>query len=157
MSSVEKATIKDAPQIHKLVNSFADKGEMLARPLSEIYENIRDYFVVREGAEVAACAALHIAWADLAEVKSLAVSAAQQHRGMGESLVRACVDEAESLGIGTVFCLTYKPVFFGKCHFVEVDKKELPHKVWGECYRCSKFPDCDETAMIFKTGATVSV
>src|SRR5208283_5287014 len=63
MSAVEKAKINDAPQIHRLVNSFAERGEMLARPLSEIYENIRDYFVVRKAGDVVACAALHIAWA----------------------------------------------------------------------------------------------
>ena len=63
---VEKATIKDAPQIHKLVNYFAEKGDMLPRALSEIYENTRDYFVVREEGRVVACAALHIYWSDLA-------------------------------------------------------------------------------------------
>ncbi|GAI16095.1 unnamed protein product, partial [marine sediment metagenome] len=39
---VEKARISDVPQMHQLINYFADKGEMLARSLSEIYENIRD-------------------------------------------------------------------------------------------------------------------
>ena len=154
---VEKATIKDAPQIHKLVNSFAERGQMLARPLSEIYENIRDFFVVRENGGVIACAALHISWADLAEVKSLAVDAAHQRRGFGDTLVAACLAEAASLGIATVFCLTYQPVFFGKCGFKEVEKKELPHKVWGECYRCPKFPDCDESAMTFTVGAATGV
>ncbi len=60
--------------MHQLINSFAEKGEMLARPLSEIYENIRDYFVVREDEQVIACAALHVSWSDLAEIKSLAVA-----------------------------------------------------------------------------------
>ena len=66
---IEKALIADATQIHKLINTFAEQGQMLARPLSEIYENIRDFFVVRDHDRVLACAALHIAWADLAEVK----------------------------------------------------------------------------------------
>ena len=154
---IEKATIKDAPQIQKLVNSFAERGQMLARPLSEIYENIRDFFVVRENGSVIACAALHISWADLAEVKSLAVEANHQRQGYGDALVAACLAEANSLGIATIFCLTYQPAFFGKCGFKEVEKKELPHKVWGECYRCPKFPDCDESAMTFTTNVTASV
>ncbi len=54
MNPVEKAKISDATQIHQLINYFANKGEMLARPLSEIYENIRDYFVVRDGEQVIA-------------------------------------------------------------------------------------------------------
>ena len=37
---VEKARISDAQRMHELINSFADKDEMLARALSEIYENL---------------------------------------------------------------------------------------------------------------------
>jgi len=146
--TIEKASIEDAIQIHKLINSFAERGEMLARPLSEIYENIRDFLVVRENGQVIACAALHIAWADLAEVKSLAVSEEHRRQGLGERLVQACLDEARKLGIPNVFCLTYVKPFFEKCGFVEEDKASLPHKIWGECYRCPKFPHCDETALI---------
>ena len=146
---VEKAKINDATQIHRLINHFADKGEMLARPLSEIYENIRDYFTVRQDERVIACAALHINWEDLAEIKSLAVSEESQKHGLGDQLIAACLKEAESLGIPTVFCLTYGPAFFEKCGFSLVDKSELPHKVWGECYRCPKFPNCDEVALVY--------
>ena len=149
---VEKATIADAKQIHKLVNSQAEQGQMLARPLSEIYENIRDFFVIKDGDKVLACAGLHISWSDLAEVKSLAVETERRRQKMGTALVKACLEEASSLGIETVFCLTYQPVFFGTCGFKTVEKKELPHKVWGECYRCPKFPDCDESAMTFRAA-----
>ncbi len=147
---VEKATIHDAAQIHKLINSFANKGEMLPRSLSEIYENIRDYFVVRQGQQVIACAALHINWEDLAEVKSVVVTSNFHNKGIGDLMVDACLKEADELGIATVFCLTYAPDFFAKCGFALADKKELPHKVWGECYRCPKFPDCDESALIYR-------
>lgn len=146
---VEKARISDATEIHRLVNYFADKGEMLPRPLSEIYENIRDYFVIRQGERVVACAALHVNWVDLAEVKSLAVVEEHQQQRLGDKLVSACLKEADELGISTVFCLTYRPEFFNKCGFALVDKSELPHKVWGECYRCPRFPDCDESALIY--------
>jgi amino-acid N-acetyltransferase len=146
---IEKARIHDATQIHKLINYFADKGEMLPRPLSEIYENIRDYFVVRQGEQVIACSALHISWVDLAEIKSLAVTEDHQKQGIGDQLAEYCLKEADNLGIATVFCLTYIPEFFKKCGFSQVDKSELPHKVWGECYRCPKFPNCDESALIY--------
>jgi amino-acid N-acetyltransferase len=145
---VEKARMNDVPQIQKLINYFADRGEMLARPLSEIYENLRDFFVVRNGDEIQGCVALGIMWRDLAEVKSLAVLERAQRQGMGEALVTACMDEAKSLDVGTVFCLTYKPKFFEKQGFDYIDKEELPRKVWGECYRCPKYPDCDEIAMV---------
>ncbi len=158
MHAIEKAKIGDVPQIHQLVNSFAGKGQMLARPLSEIYENLRDYFVVRKEAKIIACVALHISWSDLAEVKALAVTSRNQKKGLGAKLVAACIKEAKVLEIPVIFCLTYKPEFFGKQGFIEVDKMALPKKVWTECYHCPKFPDCEETAMIFtvKEGAKLA-
>ena len=153
MKSVEKARIRDAATIHQLINYFADKGEMLPRALSEIYDNIRDYFVIRQGERVIACAALHISWEDLAEIKSAAVAEDSQQQGIGVQLVEACLKEAKELGIPTVFCLTYKPAFFEKFGFSQVDKMELPRKVWTECYRCPKFPDCDEVALTYHLEA----
>ncbi len=149
MIQVEKAKIADVPQIHKLVNGFAEKGLMLARPLSEIYESIRDFFVIKEGSKVVACAALHISWSDLAEIRSVAVAEDEQKKGLGARLVAACLKEAEELGINTVFCFTYQPEFFRKYNFVDIDKMELPRKVWTDCFRCPKFPNCDETALIY--------
>ena len=150
-----KARISDVPQMHKLVNYFAGKGEMLARSLSEMYENIRDYFVIREGERVIACVALHVSWSDLAEIKSLAVTENNQREGVGVQLVEACLREAKELGVPTIFCLTYKPGFFEKFGFSQVDKMELPRKVWTECYLCPKFPDCDEIALIYHLEAGV--
>ncbi len=145
---IEKAKIADAPQMHKLINDFAGQEQMLPRALSEIYENIRDYVVVKEGDRVVACGALHVSWADLAEVKSLAVAGDKQGQGIGADIVRICIEEARELGISTVFCLTYKPEFFEKCGFESIDKSALPRKVWGECYNCPKFPDCDEVPLV---------
>ena len=148
MNRVEKAKIQDVPQIHRLINYFADRDEMLARSLSEIYENIRDYFVVKQGEQVVACAALHISWSDLAEIKSVAVAEDSQKQGSGTQLIEACLKEAKELGIASVFCLTYQPGFFERFGLSQIDKMELPRKIWTECYRCPKFPDCDEVALI---------
>jgi amino-acid N-acetyltransferase len=145
---VDRARISDAAAMHQLINHFADQGQMLPRALSEIYEHIRDYFVVRDENRVTGCIALHVNWVDLAELKSLAVEDSRQNQGIGSSLVRACLDEARELGILTGFCLTRTANFFEKHGFHLVDKMELPHKVWAECYRCPKFPDCDEVALI---------
>jgi amino-acid N-acetyltransferase len=148
LSKIEKAKIQDVPQIHKLINHFADRDEMLPRSLSEIYENTRDYFVYRQDERVLACAALHIIWSDLAEVKSVAVADEHQKQGIGTMLMEACLKEARALGIPTVFCLTYRPAFFTRFGLSEIDKMELPRKVWTECFRCPKFPDCGEVALI---------
>ncbi|MFO7997044.1 MAG: N-acetyltransferase [Dehalococcoidia bacterium] len=145
---VEKARVSDAASMHQMISHFADKGEVLPRALSEIYEHIRDYFVVREAGQVVACAALHVTWIDLAEIRSLAVDEKEQKQRIGSLLVQACLEEAKGLGIPKVFCLVRKPAFFEKHGFRLVDKLELPQKVWAECYRCPKFPDCDEVALV---------
>lgn len=155
MSKIERATIRDVAQMHRLINRFADKGKMLARSLSEIYENVRDFKVVREDDQLIACVALHVMWSDLAEIKSLAVAEQKQNQGIGDELVRACLDEANELGLSTVFCLTYRPEFFERAGFSQIDKMQLPHKVWTECYRCPKFPNCDEVALVYHTGVKI--
>lgn len=145
---VEKAKISDVPQIHQLIGHFAEQGQLLPRPLSELYENLHDFFVVRQGGEVLGCVALHICWSDLVELKALAVNEEWQNKGIGKALVEACLQEAKGLDVPTVFCLTYEPQFFQKFGFHQVDLMSLPRKVWGECQRCPKFPYCDETAMV---------
>lgn len=144
---IDRARMSDVVAIHELVAFFADRGEMLHRPLNEIYENLRDFYVARLDGEVVGCVALHFLWSDLAEVKSLAVREDRQIKGIGARLVRACLEEARSVGLPRVFALTYKPGFFEKLGFVQADVMSFPRKVWGECYRCPKFPSCSEIAL----------
>ena len=145
---IRKATLGDVNAIQKLVNSHADKGEMLPRSLGDICDNIRDFFIYEENGEMLGCCALHVTWVDLAEVRSLAVADDAQGRGVGTALMEACLDDARRLTVEKVFALTYKPEFFEKKGFQRVDKSELPHKVWLECVKCIKFPDCDEVAVV---------
>lgn len=144
---VRKAKLKDAVAIYQLINLYAKDGLLLPRSLSSIYENIRDFWVCELNGQIVGCSALHVVWEDLAELKSLAVR--QEHRGMGigKALVDACLKEAKELGIKKVFVLTYAVDFFRRFEFEEISKEKLPHKVWGECVNCIKFPSCDETAM----------
>jgi amino-acid N-acetyltransferase len=147
---LRKARTPDVPAMQRLINGFADKGAMLHRSLSELYENIRDFFVVVEGDQVVGCAALHVSWKDLAEIKSLAVAEEQQGKGYGRMLVEACVAEGDAIGVTTVFALTYVPELFEKMSFVRTDKALLPRKVWTECVYCPKFPDCGEIAVVYQ-------
>jgi amino-acid N-acetyltransferase len=145
---IRKAQIADVKDIQKLLMIFASRGDMLSRSLSELYESVRDFYVVEEGGVLQGVAALHIVWDDLAEVRSVAVLEDAGRKGIGGRLVEACISEAREIGLKRIFCLTYKPNFFAKHGFRLVDKAELPHKVWGDCIKCPKFPDCDENAMI---------
>lgn len=146
---IRKAKIQDIKIIHKLINDFAKKGEMLPRSLNELYENIRDFFVVEDENEIKGVCALHILWEDLAEVRSLVVKRDYQGRGIGSDLVKKCLNEAKSFGVKNVFVLTYIPDFFKKLGFKEVEKSKLPQKIWGDCIKCPKFPECDEVALIY--------
>jgi amino-acid N-acetyltransferase len=147
--TLRKAIIKDVARIQALVNHYASKETMLGLSLSEIYDQIRD-FTVAEGprrALIGVCA-LHVIWDDLAEIRSLAVDPKIRRRGVGRALVEHCIEEARALRIPKVFALTYQAEFFRRSGFERVEKAELPHKVWRDCLKCSKFPHCDETAVL---------
>ena len=142
-----KAGINDAVAIQQLINYFAGQGCMLARALSDIYEGIREYYIASEEGQVIGCVALHINWLDLAEIRSLAVKKSNQHHGIATLLIKACLDEAHQLGISSIFCLALTPDFFLKQGFQLKDKEELPLKIWTDCYRCPKYPNCDSVAL----------
>lgn len=148
MLRIRKARIADIKTIHRFVNEFAKRGEMIPRSLNDLYENMRDIFVCEYGREIKGVCALHILWEDLAEIRSLSVRPDSQGTGIGKKLVNACLSEAKKLGIKKIFALTYHPDFFRKVGFEDIDKSELPQKIWGECLRCPKFPECDESAVI---------
>jgi len=149
--TVRKAIISDINDIHTLVNYYGKRGILLPRPLSELYDHMRDYFVVEDDNKkhgIQAVCGLGICWEDLAEIKSLAVHEAFQGKGLGSNLVEACLGEAQSFGLKNIFVLTYLPDFFIRFGFHEVSKSLLPQKVWADCLKCTKFPNCDEVAML---------
>ena len=152
-NTIRKAYINEAGQIHRMLGHFAGQGLLLPRSLSEIYEHIRDFFVMEDnsakGGIIGVCA-LDICWEDLAEIRSLAVMEDCQGKNYGSLLVNRCLEEASSMGIKKVFALTYVTGFFLKTGFKEIEKSALPHKIWADCFKCPKFPDCDEIAMMKK-------
>ncbi|MCP4579613.1 MAG: N-acetyltransferase [Deltaproteobacteria bacterium] len=148
---IRKAVVSDVPSIHKILTHYAGKDLLLPRSLSELYDHLRDYFVLEDSAQghaIQGVCGLGICWEDLAEIRSLAVSEDQQGKGSGARLVETCLKEAGSIGLKRVFVLTYVPGFFKTIGFKEVDKSVLPHKIWADCLKCPKFPDCDETALM---------
>jgi len=145
---IRNAKIGDVKKIHSLLNHFADKGLLLGRSYSALYDQLRDFKVyIDEKDTLLGVCALHITWEDLAEIRSLAVLEDAQGKKVGSQLVQACLQEADHIGLDTVFTLTYQPGFFRKQGFSDIDKNKLPHKIWGDCLNCPKFPDCDEEAL----------
>lgn len=145
---IRKAVIQDVVVIQGFINCYAKKDQMLPRSLNELYENIRDFFVYEKDGKVLGCVALHVTWEDLAEIKSLAVLESKQKQKIGSLLVKSALKDARSLKVKRVFALTYLPGFFKKFGFKKIDHVKLPHKIWSECIRCVKFPDCQEIALV---------
>ncbi len=144
---IRHARIPDARAIHRLLLEYANDGQLLGRSLADLYENIRDFYVYEENGQILGTGALAICWEDLAEVRSLAVAKGQGGKGIGRQLVQACLHEAAELGLKKVFALTYQPDFFKRLGFSDIEKSDLPQKIWGDCLKCVKFPDCDEYAL----------
>ena len=145
---IRKARISDIKTIQEIINSYAKKGDLLPRSINELYENMRDFLIYEEEGEIIGITALHITWYDLAEVRSLVVKK-KGLKGIGTSLIKECIKEAEEIGIVKVFTLTRAVGFFKKIGFKEIDKSLLPQKIWSDCIKCIKFPECDEKALIY--------
>ena len=152
---VRTARVSDVDAIHALISDSAEQDRMLFRSKSDIFENIQAFVVAEEGESMSGCCALEVIWADLSEVKSLAVDARCRGKGVGRALVEAVVDMAADLGVTRVFALTLEPEFFERMGFGLVDRSTLPMKVWRDCARCPKQQHCDEIAMIMSVPSAV--
>ena len=147
---IRKANIQDIKAIHRLLQEYGKKEELLARPLSQLYDHLRDFSVYMDenNQQLTGCCALQICWEDLAEIRSLAVHPDHMGKNIGKQLTETVLQEAKSFQVKKVFTLTYKPNFFKQFGFVTIERSELPLKIWGDCIICVKFPDCDEIAMM---------
>lgn len=147
---VRKAKATDVPAIQRLVNFYAQKGDLLPRTLQDLYARVRDFHVFEKDGRIAGVCSLYIYWADLAEIRSLAVEPEFEGRGIGRAVSEACIAEARELLIKRVFALTYKTAFFERLGFHVVNKIDLPEKIWKDCLKCSKFYHCDEVAVLLE-------
>lgn len=145
---IRNARLDDVEAIRQLINAHAELDRMLFRSQADLYESLRDFKVAEVDGQVVGCCALQIIWADLAEVKSLAVQEGCQGRGIGVALLDAVIEQAQKLHLPRIFCLTLEMNFFEKKGFRNVAMDSLPLKVWSDCVRCSKQDCCDEIAMM---------
>jgi len=146
---IRKATLRDVKAIHRLISEQAKDGHILLRALTELYALVRDFTVhsVDGSDDIVGCGALHFVWEDLAEIRSLAVTTDYQHKGIGTALIEALLEEARQMEVKQVFVLANRTSVFERCGFTVMEKNLLPHKIWADCLRCTKFPDCDEIAL----------
>lgn len=153
---IRKARMEDVRQIHSLLQHYSEKKLLLGRSISSLYDHLRDFIVHdHEDGTISGVCSLHICWENLAEIRSLAVDEAVHGSGIGGTMVQSCLAEAAEYGITRVFTLTYQPEFFRKQGFYDIDKKELPHKIWSDCINCTMFPDCDEEALMYDAPGSI--
>ena len=150
MFEYRHATFAEVEAMFTLINDFAAEGLMLPKSYSKLYEILPEFVVAVEveTGKVAGCGALHCTWAELAEIRSLAVSKDFQRRGIGGEIVKVLIEDGKKLGVKKFFTLTYNTDFFSSVGFQIVPKETLPQKIWSDCLSCPKFPNCDEIAMI---------
>lgn len=146
--AIRPAQLADVPGIYALLKFYSDRGVLLPRPESDIYQALRDFYVVEDQGKIIACAALLIYTQTLGEVRSLAVAPDYLHLGLGNRMVRQLEHDARAFGLSRLMALTYVVDFFEKLAFSVVDMSVLPEKVWGACINCHKFQNCDETAVL---------
>lgn len=145
---VRPATVDDVVVIDHLLRTQIDKGKLLPRTVPELYERVRDFFVVECDGEVVGCGALQLFTPELGEVRSLAVSDRHEGHGFGRALVERLIAESRAIGLKKLMALTYVPVFFHRLGFVTVDRDTLPEKVWGVCVYCPNYHNCNEIAVL---------
>ncbi len=147
---IRKAVVTDVKAIHKLITEQAASGSLLGRAMSELYSQVRSFTVDTDDGtgEIIACGALEVIWEDLAEIRSLAVATERQGASIGTAILSSLLNEAKQMGVVRVFVLTYRPSLFERHGFNQIEKSSLPHKIWADCIRCTKFPECDEIALM---------
>lgn len=144
---VRRARIDDVPRIADVMARYVEQDVLLPRPVSELFQCVREFHVAEVNGDVVACAALRLLWHDLGEVRSLAVRPDAHGKGLGQALVEAVVADARALGLPRLIALTRETEFFKRCGFTEQPREAMPRKVWTDCVRCARRHACDEVAV----------
>ena len=130
---VRRARTSDVPQVRDLVDRWTPDRRLLGKATVTLYEDVQEFFVaVEPDGRVVGCGALHVLWADLAEVRTLAVDPAVQGAGVGHRLLERVLQQARELGVSRVFCLTFETAFFGRHGFAPVDRVLVDPRVEAE-------------------------
>jgi amino-acid N-acetyltransferase len=105
-----------------LVDIYAGSGrKLLAKELVTLYEDIPDFRVAEVDGDVVACGAVHVLWADLGEIRTLAVHPDRRGQGIGAMVLDELVATARDLGLSRLFALTFQTAFFARHGFVEIE------------------------------------
>jgi amino-acid N-acetyltransferase len=131
---VRRARTSDVPDIKRLVDTYAGRI-LLEKNLVTLYEAVQEFWVAEHDGEVVGCGALHVLWADLGEVRTVAVDPKVKGRGIGHTIVDQLLTVARELQLQRLFVLTFETDFFTKHGFAEIEGTPVTSEVYDEMCR----------------------
>jgi N-acetylglutamate synthase-like GNAT family acetyltransferase len=111
-TTIRRATAADAGTIASLIEQHVASGTLLPRTPEFIAERAIDFLVATVGGRVVGCVHLEEYSPSLAEVRSIAVHAEHQGRGIGVALVDSVERLARAREYRTVFAVSNNDAFF---------------------------------------------
>jgi len=131
---VRRARTSDVPAIKQLVDTYAGKI-LLEKNLVTLYEAVQEFWVAEHEGRVVGCGALHVLWADLGEVRTVAVNPAMTGHGIGHAIVDRLLEVARDLALKRLFVLTFETDFFARHGFTEIEGTPVTAEVFEEMCR----------------------
>lgn len=131
---VRRARTSDVPAVKRLVDTYAGKI-LLEKNLVTLYEAVQEFWVAEVDSEVVGCGALHVLWADLGEVRTVAVDPKVKGRGIGHLVVDQLLEVARELELERLFVLTFETEFFARHGFSEIEGTPVTAEVYEEMCR----------------------
>ena len=132
--TVRRANTSDVPAIKALVDVYAGKI-LLEKNLVTLYEAVQEFWVAELAGEIVGCGALHVLWADLGEVRTVAVNPKVRGHGVGHRVVAQLLKVARDLHLSRIFVLTFETEFFGRHGFTEIEGTPVTAEVYEEMCR----------------------
>lgn len=132
--AIRRARTSDVPEIKRLVDTYAGKI-LLEKDLVTLYESVQEFWIAEADDLVLGCGALHVLWADLGEVRTVAVDPSVKGRGIGHAIVDRLLEVARELQLRRLFVLTFETEFFGRHGFTEIEGTPVNAEVYEEMRR----------------------
>ncbi len=131
---VRRARTSDVPAIKQLVDTYAGRI-LLEKNLVTLYEAVQEFWVAEYEGRVVGCGALHVLWADLGEIRTVAVDPPTTGHGIGHAIVDRLLEVARELQLQRLFVLTFETEFFGRHGFTEIEGTPVTAEVYEEMCR----------------------
>lgn len=134
--TVRPARTRDIPGIQAILEPLVQRRILLGKDLVVLYEATQQFVVAEDAAgNLIGCGALHVMWEDLGEIRTLIVVDGWLHHGVGRAIVEALEDNARTLGLSRLFCLTFEVDFFTRRGFAPIGEQVVDPDVYSQLIR----------------------